>query len=131
MKKLAKSGIGKAHIRSYFVTILVGIFALLAVCPTVVYANPPKEVTLVYNTGTQMLEVTIEHNSASPTWHYINKVEIKKNGTSVNTNEYTSQPDKSKFVYSYPVQAAKGDVLEVTATCNIYGSKTVKLTVDK
>lgn len=131
MKKLAKSGIGKARIRSCIVTIFVGIFALLAICPMGAYAHPPKEVTLVYNQDTQTLEVTVEHNTPSPTWHYINKVEIKKNGTSVNTNEYTSQPDKSKFVYSYKVQAAKGDVLEATVSCNIYGSKTVKVTVDK
>jgi hypothetical protein len=58
-------------------------------------------------------------------------VEIKMNGKSVSSNDYKSQPDKSQFVYSYKVQAAKGDVLEVTASCNIYGSKTVKLTVDK
>jgi len=110
---------------------LVGTFALLAVCPMEAYAHPPKDVSLVYNSATQMLEVTIEHNTPSPTWHYISKVGIKKNGKSVGTNDYKSQPDKSKFVYSYPVQPAKGDVLEVTVTCKIYGSKTVKLTFDK
>jgi len=131
MRKRAKSGIGKAHISSHVATLLVGIFALLAVCPMTVYANPPKEVTLVYNAAGQTLEVTIEHNTPSPTWHYINKLEIKKNGSSVSVNDYTSQPDKSKFVYTYTVQAAKGDVLEATVSCNIYGSKTVKVTVDK
>jgi desulfoferrodoxin (superoxide reductase-like protein) len=130
MRKLAKSGIRKERIRSYVITIIVVIFALLAVCP-MAYAHAPKEVSLVYNTGTQTLEVTIEHNSPSPTWHYIKKIEIKKNNASVLMNDYSSQPDKSKFVYSYPLQAAKGDMLEATATCNIYGSKTVKITVDK
>jgi desulfoferrodoxin (superoxide reductase-like protein) len=71
------------------------------------------------------------HESASPSWHYIKKVEIIMNGKSIGVNDYKSQPDKSKFVYSYKVQAVQNDVLEVTATCNIHGSKTVKLTVGK
>lgn len=134
MKGSAKSGTGKARISSQVVIIVFGIFtffALLTACPIAAYAHTPKEVTLVYNTAAQTLEVTIVHETPSPTWHYIKKVEIKKNGKSVSINDYTSQPDKTKFVYSYTVQAAKGDVLEVIASCNIYGSKTVKLTVDK
>ncbi|MEN6318863.1 MAG: hypothetical protein ABFD82_08950 [Syntrophaceae bacterium] len=133
MRVCTKSKTDKARIGSQIVIIVFGVivfFALLA-SPIAAYASPPKEVTLVYNAAGQTLEVTIVHETPAPTWHYINKVEIKKNGSSVSVNDYTSQPDKSKFVYTYTVQAAKGDVLEVTASCNIYGSKTAKLTVDK
>jgi desulfoferrodoxin (superoxide reductase-like protein) len=110
---------------------LFALLPLLTVSPITAYANPPKDVTLVYNSASQTLEVTIVHESGSPTWHYIKKVEIVKNAKSIGIYEYKSQPDKSKFVYSYKVSGAMDDVLEVTATCNIHGSKTVKLTVVK
>ena len=133
MKDHTRSRAAQGDVSSKIAIMLFSVFvffALIMVCPIAVYAHAPKEVTLVFNTEAQTLEVTIVHE-VSTTWHYINKVEIKKNGKSVSSNDYTSQPDKSKFVYSYKVQTVKGDVLEVTASCNIFGSKTVKLTVDK
>jgi desulfoferrodoxin (superoxide reductase-like protein) len=134
MRGEAKSRIISKGNRYKVVISLFGIFAfiaLLTVCPITAYAHAPKEVTLIYNEASKTLEVTIVHESASPTWHYIKKVEITKNGTSIGVNDYKSQPDKTKFVYSYKEQAVQNDVLEVTATCNIHGSKTVKLTVGK
>ena len=134
MRDEAKSSTIRAGKSSNAGIILFALFALLpllTLSPITAYAHPPKDVTLVYNSALQIVEVTIVHESASPTWHYINKVEITKNGTSIGVNEYKSQPDKTKFVYSYKVQAVQNDVLEVTATCNIRGSKTVKLTVGK
>jgi desulfoferrodoxin (superoxide reductase-like protein) len=134
MRDEAKSSTIRAGKSSKVGIILFTLFALLpllTVSPITAYANPPKDVTLVYNSASQTLEVTIVHESASPTWHYIKKVEIAKNGKSIGVYEYKSQPDKSTFVYSYTAQGAPDEVLEVTATCNIYGSKTVKLTVGK
>ncbi|MCX5846336.1 MAG: hypothetical protein NTW12_08270 [Deltaproteobacteria bacterium] len=134
MKDEAKSStirVGKSSKAGIILFALFALLPLLTVSPITAYANPPKDVTLVYNSASQTLEVTIVHESASPTWHYIKKVEITKNGTSIGVNDYKSQPDKTKFVYSYKVQAVQNDVLEVTATCNIYGSKAVKLTVGK
>ena len=134
MRDERKSSTIRAGKSSKVGIILFALFALLpllTVNPITAYANPPKDVTLVYNSASQTLEVTIVHESASPSWHYIKKVEIAKNGKSVGVNDYKSQPDKTKYVYSYKVQAVQNDVLEVTATCNIYGSKAVKLTVVK
>ena len=134
MRDEAKSSTIRAGKSSKVGIILFALFALLpllTVSPIAAYAHPPKDLTLVYNSASQTLEVTIVHESASPSWHYIKKVEIIMNGKSIGVNDYKSQPDKSKFVYSYKVQAVQNDVLEVTATCNIHGSKTVKLTVGK
>ena len=36
---------------------------------------------------------------------------------------------KSPFTYTYKVEAVQGDKLEVTATCNLSGSKTATITV--
>jgi hypothetical protein len=92
-------------------------------------ANAPAEVRLSYDAGKRTLEVSITHASKSPQRHYIEKVTIVKNGSPVSEAEYKSQPDQETFAYSYPLDAAPGDVLEAKAICSIIGSKTGKLTV--
>lgn len=122
------AGSGKAFIGMMG---LVATFFFIALCPLTVYAHPPKEVTLVYNMTSQRLEVTVIHETSFPGFHYIKQIEIKKKGGSISAHDYESQPTKSKFTYTYDVPAAQGDVLEVTASCNLYGSKTVTVTVGK
>lgn len=94
-------------------------------------ANAPKEVILSYDAAARKLTVRITHSSSSPGVHYIDEVEIKKGGKTIATTEYKSQPDQATFSYVYPIDAAPGDVLEVKASCSIFGSKTEKLTVSK
>lgn len=90
-------------------------------------AHAPKEVTLSYDRAKQTLEVRISHSSKDPAAHYIGKVELKKNGKTISTVEYRNQPPQDSFLYSYPLEVAPGDTVEVKASCNIFGSKTVKL----
>ena len=94
-------------------------------------ASSPNEVRLTYDAAARTLTVQITHSSASPGFHYIEKVEIKKGGKTISSTEYKSQPDQATFSYVYPIEAAPGDVLEVKAICSIFGSKTEKLTVNK
>ncbi|MDP1991485.1 MAG: hypothetical protein Q8K00_10730 [Syntrophales bacterium] len=94
-------------------------------------ANAPKEVLLTYDSAAKALTVQITHPSSSPSWHYIQKVEINKGGKTISTVEYKSQPDQATFSYVYPIEAAPGDVLEVKASCSILGSRTEKLTINK
>lgn len=98
--------------------------------PSASYATPPSDVKLVYDLKSQTLDVTITHKSPFPNFHYIKTVEIKNSGNVVSTNKYENQPDKNTFTYSYKIPAKKGEFLEVTASCNLYGSKTVSLTVE-
>ena len=107
------------------------LFVLMIFCfsPQVSYAHAPKDVKLEYNSDTKTLTVTIEHKSLFSSFHYIKTVEIKNNSAVISTNKYESQPGSSPFTYTYKVTAATGDKLEVTATCNISGSKTATLTV--
>jgi hypothetical protein len=97
--------------------------------PFPAFANTPKEVLLTYDGAAKTLTVRITHSSSSPGWHYIAKVEIKKGENMISTVEYKSQPDQPTFSYVYPIEAAPGDVLEVKASCSIFGSRTEKLTV--
>jgi hypothetical protein len=121
--------------RRDFLGISAKVFLLAAALqigfPLPAAANAPKEVLLTYDATARTLTVQITHSSSSPTFHYIEKVEIKKGGKTISTTEYTSQPDQATFSYLYPIEAAPGDVIEVKATCSILGSKTGKLTVSK
>jgi hypothetical protein len=113
------------------VTVIMLSTLLLLAFPFQAAANAPKKVLLTYDAAARTLTVQITHSSPFPGWHYIAKVEIKKGEKTISTAEYKSQPDQATFSYVYPIEAAPGDVLEVTASCSIFGSRTEKLTVNK
>jgi desulfoferrodoxin (superoxide reductase-like protein) len=93
------------------------------------YADTPQDLKLEYDFSAQTLSVTITHPSFFPGFHHIKTVEIKKNSSVISTTNYDKQPGESPFTYTYKVAAAKGDKLELTATCNLSGSKTATITV--
>ena len=99
----------------------------LTLCPGVVSAHSPSEVKPNYDLTAQTLQATITHTRFSE-GHYINKVEIRKNGNLVSLQEYKNQPSET-FTYSYKVTAVAGDTLEVKAYCSKFGSKAEKLAV--
>jgi desulfoferrodoxin (superoxide reductase-like protein) len=116
--------------------IAAAVFFLCAVLlgagfPFPAAAHSPKDVVVTYDQAKKTLEVKITHGSKDAASHYIKKVEIKQNGKSVGVTEYKSQPSPETFSYTYPLEAAAGDIIEVTGTCNIFGSKTGKLTLGK
>ncbi len=121
------------HHRFSATLVLFSILALAAFSwfPTPAGAHPPAEVRLSYDAASGTLTVTITHGTVIPSWHYVKQVEIVKNGTPVISTPYTSQPDRTNITYTYAVSAAPGDVLEVTCTCNIFGSRTAKLVVGR
>lgn len=92
-------------------------------------AHPPQDMILDYDFETEILSVTITHNSPSPTVHYINRIDIKRNDETIISETYDSQPTTSEFTYTYEVVANAGDELEVTAFCNIQGSIIQTITV--
>jgi hypothetical protein len=120
---MKKSGRNRAIVNGLLFTAVV----FLMLCPEVVIAHSPSEVKLDYDISTQMLKVSITHTRFSDS-HYINKVEIRKNGNLVSLQEYKDQPAET-FVYSYKVTAAAGDILEVKAYCSRFGSKEEKMAV--
>ena len=119
----------KFMVKSQYLPVVLFIFFFLCIIAQPSYATSPKSVDLVYAMKTQTLSVTIDHYTLSANMHYIESVEIKKNGVAVSKNDYTSQPTDELFTYTYKIPAAKGDVFEVTANCNLWGSTTSTLTV--
>jgi len=108
-----------------------GLLALLLIFPALASATPPSAIEPVYLDKEQMLQVTITHNSFSPGFHYIKKVEIQKNSEQPVLYEYSNQPDKSTFTYKYTfkVLPKKGDRVDIKVSCSIYGSRTVKIVI--
>ena len=104
---------------------------LPALFPASGAAHPPQEVVLSYDQARHTLEVRITHPSKDPAAHYGKKVEIKKADKTIAATEYQSQPGQATFAYVYPVEIGAGDVIEVTATCSVFGSKTEKLDMRK
>jgi hypothetical protein len=111
---------------------IIAIIALVAVCGlgiAPVAATPPSAVILSYNEQSSELTVTITHPVVDPTTHYIREVAITVNGKTITNASYTSQPSKDTFTYTYPVPAKPGDDIEVTASCNLVGSRSSHLYV--
>jgi hypothetical protein len=94
-------------------------------------AHSPQEVVLSYDQARHTLEVRITHASKDPATHYVKKVEIKRADKTIAATEYQSQPGQATFAYVYPVEIGAGDVIDVTATCSVFGSKTEKLDMRK
>lgn len=119
----------KSIFRSIFLQAVFFIVLFLCFSPQISYATAPKSVNLIYDMKTQTLSVSIDHYTLSAGMHYIESVEIKKNGVIISKNEYKIQPTGSIFTYNYLIKAVKGDVFEVTATCNLWGHTTSTFTV--
>ncbi|PJC75236.1 MAG: hypothetical protein CO013_02480 [Syntrophobacterales bacterium CG_4_8_14_3_um_filter_58_8] len=104
---------------------------LAALFPASGRANSPQEVALSYDQAQHTLEVRITHASKDPAIHYVKKVEIKRADKTIAATEYQSQPGQATFAYVYPVEIGAGDLLEVTVSCSIFGSKTARLDMRK
>ena len=131
-ERLQKNPRDRGRLHGGAVAACILMTALLpALLPASGAAHPPKEVVLSYDQAKHTLEVRITHISKDPASHYIKKVEIKKNGKASGVTEYQSQPGQATFAYVYPVEIGPVDVLDVTVTCSIFGSKTEKLDMRK
>ena len=87
-----------------------------------VSAHSPSDMSLVYDTENQNLEVMITHQVSNPDSHYIYNLKIKKNGEIYDAYDYTNQSSSSSFKYTFEINATEGDNIEVDAFCNQGGS---------
>ncbi|MBP7341154.1 MAG: hypothetical protein PHG54_08830 [Smithellaceae bacterium] len=108
--------------RLFFQALILVFFGLAAAEPA--FATPPEDIQLKYNLATQTLSVTISHDTMLKGSHHVKVVKIQKNGAIVSINTYGSQPTGKTFTYEYKMPAIEEDTFVVTATCNMYGSKT-------
>jgi hypothetical protein len=84
---------------------------------------------IIYDRDSSSILVTITHQVDDLSTHYVKEIELKKNGVTVDTLTYTSQPSPETFTYRYLLPLHQGDTGSVTAMCNIGGSITRQITV--
>jgi glucose/arabinose dehydrogenase len=94
-------------------------------------AHAPADVSLNYDSASQILNATITHTVTDPASHYVKRVDVTKNDIALFREDYASQPKSSKFTYSFKVNATSGDELMARATCSIAGSTVGNLKVLK
>ena len=93
-------------------------------------ANTPSGMSLSYNSSTNVLDVTITHNTGVDPDHYIQSVRINVNASTVKTETYTSQPNSGTFTYQIDnITANEGATIQATATCSIAGSITRSIVI--
>lgn len=96
--------------------------------PSASHATAPSLVEPAYDAAAGTLNVKIRHWSLFDGLHYVKTVDVKVNGALVSDNVYKNQPG-NEYSYSYKIAVAPGDAVEVTARCNLWGSRTVEIKI--
>jgi desulfoferrodoxin (superoxide reductase-like protein) len=131
-KAVRKNPMGRGRLRRCASAACILVIALvLTLLPAPGAAHSPKEVVITYDQAKHMLEVRITHGVSDPAKHFVEAVEIRKGGKTISKTEYQSQPGPTTFVYTYPLDADPTDVIEVKASCSVFGSTTEKLDLRK
>lgn len=103
------------------------LFAVLFTAQSA-FAHPPSKIEAEVKGET--LTVTVMHNVKNPLNHYIKEIVVKLNDKEVVDKKETRQVDNEKQIGVFEIPGLKsGDNLSIKATCNRYGSKTLKMTV--
>ena len=106
----------------------MGVIVFLA-APIAVWATPPSDMKLNYDLASKTLHIEIQHVTNNNRKHFIRKLLIENNKKEVKTIEYVSQPTPNTFSEDVALDAKKGDVIRVTATCIKGGRGTEKLKI--
>ncbi|MDD4202528.1 MAG: hypothetical protein PHQ52_03585 [Candidatus Omnitrophica bacterium] len=95
------------------------------------FAHPPKNIILDYNKETGQLDIIAEHNVTNPKVHNIKEIVVKAGDKGYFLEEFPQQSSEAseKLTVNLP-DLKKGDEIEVTAKCGVYGKKTVTLVVE-
>lgn len=104
---------------------------VLALVQISTFAHPPSKVKLEFNNDTKTLNIEAYHNTKDVSKHYIDEIVVSVNGEEFKLITKKSQTDKDKQVAEVKIPNAKaGNIIEVTAKCNKFGSKSAKLTIE-
>ena len=107
------------------------ILMLLVFMPMIAFSNPPRKVILSYEKESGNLIVSAVHPVKDVNDHFIITVAAKVNSEDAITLNYTTQSsNESQDVKIEMPDLKSGDVVEVTATCNKWGSKSESITIE-
>jgi len=111
------------------ITAFLMVFVFAAAISTV-YAHPPSDIKITFDSKTKIMQAVIIHNTSNPQNHYIKKVIVGLNGKGIIEHEISYQDNNESQTVSYLIPDAKaGDVLSVEGSCSISGKLEKELKV--
>jgi hypothetical protein len=112
--------VNKMNRRHLYLSIVVvlTIFLLTGFMQTPVSAHLPEDMKLNYDFGTQILTVNVSHYTPNLKTHYIEQIEVEKNGISVLNKTYDNQSLNDYVYETFSVSTVVDDNLTVTAFCS-------------
>lgn len=94
------------------------------------YAHPPSDIKISFDSSVKLLEAVIVHNTSNTAKHYINKVDIALNGKEIIEHSISKQDNSQSQTVRYYIPDAKdGDKLSVEGYCSISGKLEKEITV--
>ncbi len=115
--------------KNIYFGILIVFLATTLVITQNTRAHDVYSMTLGYSSNPTSINLGISHQVEDPNTHYIAKVVVQLNGTTVITQTYTSQPDANNFHYIYNTTAETNDHVLVTVTCSEGDTSSICLTI--
>ena len=117
------------QLKTLKILIIIWFFLTIIISSNCVLGHPASNVDINYNFNEQRLTVTISHNTDNKETHYIEKVEVYKNGVNFIDENYTTQTTSNTFTLSFNISANDGDILKVETECSLGGKTEDSLTV--
>ena len=111
------------------IVMFVALIVFLSAASTV-YAHPPSDIKITFDSKTNMLKAVIVHNTSNPVNHYIKKVDVGLNGKEIIEQTISRQDNNSDQTVSYFIPDIKnGDVVSVEGHCSISGKLQKEISV--
>jgi MinD superfamily P-loop ATPase len=101
------------------------MFLSMAAC---LFATPPRNIEAAFDSSGQILKITVDHEVDNIPGHYIMTIAVKVNKNMMINQSFASQTnDKEQNAIYMIIDTKPGDKVTISATCSIYGSKSVTI----
>ena len=106
------------------------VFVFLSIT-SAVYAHPPSDINMSFDSKTKILTAIIMHNTSNPVSHYIKKVDVGLNGKEIIEQGISRQDNNESQTVAYLIPDVQDkDVLSVEGYCSISGKLKKEITVN-
>ncbi|MDD2703373.1 MAG: desulfoferrodoxin family protein [Candidatus Omnitrophica bacterium] len=95
---------------------------------TPAFSHPPDAVNVAVSANT--VAITVDHPVQNPLEHYIRLIEVRLNGEDKIRQTFTLQKGNQQYVMFIIPELKRGDLVEVEATCNKFGTLKTQETVE-
>ncbi|MEO0288531.1 MAG: hypothetical protein ABIN00_02735 [candidate division WOR-3 bacterium] len=108
------------------------LFVLLAIFTIFIFAHGPSKIEISFDDSLDLVYVKVFHSVPSPSAHYIKSIKFFVNGIELVEQKFNKQSTKEFEEAYFLFRNSQTDTLvEVSAVCNIMGSKKERLQLQK